>query len=114
MSWTPNKIAKWHKKTFPNATLESQLLKLEEESKELVEARNSDSAKYFEELADVVIVATVLKIRFNSKLAERFFEIDIAYNPKTPFGKIVDKKMDINAKRKWKFENGVYRHEDIK
>ena len=46
MKWTDKKIVNWHKKTFPDCTIESQLAKLDEELKEVVEAqRNGEKEK---------------------------------------------------------------------
>ena len=46
MKWTDDKIIEWHKETFPDATLESQLLKLDEELKEVVDAQRENKKEH--------------------------------------------------------------------
>lgn len=108
--WNVKTIAEWHKRTFPEATLESQLLKLDEELKEVVAAKRAREFEHFyNELADVYIVACSLKIRFNSTIGSYFLGL-IEENPAPNMQERIDKKMDENLKRKWEFKNGVYRH----
>ena len=112
MKWTTEKIVEWHKNTFVNATLENQLLKLEEELTEVVDAqRAAKLEESYDELADVYIVAIVLKHRFNSTAGSYFVGL-CEYCPPKDLYKRVDKKMNENVKRKWKFDPdaGVYRH----
>ena len=113
MKWTDKKIVDWHKKTFPDCTYESQLAKLDEELKEVVEAqRNGEKEKSYDEVADVYIVSTVLKERFNSTIGKHFIGLLNEY-PAPELSKRVDRKMDINAKRTWHKVNGVYRHKEV-
>ena len=93
-------IVEWHKKTFPDATFESQILKLEEE---LFEYNKSYDE---EELADVLIVSIVLAKRFKSQIGYDIF----AYYYDKCCDELIIEKMKINKKRTWHKVNGVYRH----
>lgn len=107
-----DKIIEWHKKTFPDATLTSQLMKLEEELREAIVARKHETTdKMLDELTDAYIVATSLVGRFDSAVGA-FFLMFVKAHPIPGLKERVDKKMEINAKRKWVFKNGVYRHGD--
>lgn len=111
MKWTDKDIVDWHIKTFPDADLPSQLMKLEEELKEFYEAiHKKDNKSIRQELADVYIVCIVLRNRYKSYVGlyilHHFF-----FSDKTM--KCVYKKMDINVQRTWVKVNGVYRHKDI-
>lgn len=107
MKWTDKDIVEWHKKTFPDADLHSQLMKLEEELKEYKEAYND--IKKRQELADVYIVCLVLRKRYKSYIGlfilQHFFISDRTME-------YVYAKMDVNSKRTWVKINGVYRHKD--
>lgn len=112
MKWTDEKIVEWHKKTFPDCTYESQLAKLDEELKEVSEAQKKGNYEHsFDELADVYIVATVLKERFNSAIAKYFLAWEDGWQTPSLFER-VDRKMDLNSKRVWHKVNGVYRHKE--
>ena len=112
MNWTYEKIVEWHKKTFPDCTYESQLAKLDEELKEVVEAqRNRLIENSFDELANVYIVSTVLKERFNSTIGA-YFTLLLNEHPVPSLFERVDRKMDANQKRTWHKVNGVYRHKE--
>jgi hypothetical protein len=112
MKWTDKKIVNWHKKTFPDCTLESQLAKLDEELKEVVDAqRSGEKEKSYDELADVYIVSTVLKERFDSTIGKYFIGL-LNENPAPESLKRVDRKMNVNSKRTWTKVNGVYRHKE--
>ena len=112
MKWTDEKIVEWHKKTFPDRTYESQLAKLDEELKEVVEAQeNGEKEKSYDERADVYIVSLVLAERFDSTVGLYFIGLLEDYPP-PELSKRVDRKMDINAKRVWNKVNGVYRHKE--
>ena len=109
-NWNIKSITEWHKRTFPETTLESQLLKLDEELKEVVEAQRARNFEHsYNELVDVYIVACSLKERFNSTMGSYFVGL-IDENPSPNMQARIDKKMDENLKRKWEFKNGVYRH----
>lgn len=108
--WNVKTIAEWHKRTFPEATLGNQLLKLDEEVKEVIEAQRAREFKRsYDELADVYIVACSLEGRFNSAVGSYFVSL-IDEAPAPNMQDRIDKKMDENLKRKWEFKNGVYRH----
>lgn len=102
-------ILDWHKETFPDANLDTQLRKLAEEDNELYHA-DEGSEEYKEEYADVYISIVGLS-RFNKDLADNEFynlgfngclDLDEAYEA-------IDKKMAINRQRKWqKSEDGIY------
>lgn len=112
MKWTDEKIVAWHKKTFPDCTYESQLLKLDEELNEVVEAQwNGLIEQSYDELADIYIVSKVLKERFNSIIGAYFIGL-LNEHPCPELSKRVDRKMDRNKKRTWQKVNGVYRHKE--
>ena len=112
MKWTVDKIVNWHKKTFPDCTYESQLAKLDEELKEVVDAqRNGEKEKSYNEAADVYIVSVVLFGRFKSTIGAYFIGFLEEYQV-PELSKRVDRKMDINKKRTWQKVNGVYRHKE--
>ena len=104
-------VKKWHKKTFPGATLAGQLVKLEEEANELLKTKTREEEK--QELADVFIVCAGLD-RWNSKIGnyivnkhldampvEILFELILAIND----------KMKKNRKRIWKKSaDGCFHH----
>lgn len=107
-----SEIVEWHKKTFPDCTYESQLAKLDEELNEVSEAQKKGNYEHsFDELADVYIVATVLKERFNSAIAKYFLAWEDGWQTPSLFER-VDRKMEVNQKRTWQKVNGVYRHDD--
>ncbi|HID69693.1 MAG TPA: DUF550 domain-containing protein [Desulfobacterales bacterium] len=85
-----NEIIEWHRGTFPNATEKAILLKLTEESEELIKAIENDT-NIIEEIADVVIVAVAFLARRRLWLED-----------------VVSTKLDINKSRKWgdEDENG--------
>jgi hypothetical protein len=107
-----DEILEWHEKTFPKADIKSQLLKLDEELKEVVDAqRNGEKEKSYDELADVYIVSLVLEKRFKSTIGAYFIGLLQEY-PAPESMKRVKNKMKINKKRTWHEENGVYRHDE--
>lgn len=102
-------ILEWHKTTFPLCTVESQLLKLDEELKEVIECvLKSESSQ--EELADAYIVSLVLAKRYKSTIGGYF--VGLFSKEYTALWENVKKKMEINKMRKWKKVEGVYRHEE--
>lgn len=105
------KISKEHEDLFPLATLETQMLKLEEELTECERATDAYSIK--NELADCLIVCCGIH-RFAPKVAllilcaiENTAE---HFGIKQPLLRIAGQKWEINKKRKWKIENGIYHH----
>lgn len=104
-------IKEWNEETFPDATLVGQLAKLEEEFKELAEAKELEEKE--KELADVFIVLGGLR-RWESHVG-RHFENKFAED--MPFGLLgcllgeIQKKMKINRKRVWKKSgDGKFHH----
>lgn len=110
-------IAKWNKETFPDATVDGQVLKLSEEFDELrddIEAGNSLTS----EKADCFIVAAALKERFNNALGR--FVLDYLIEEMTDqsekiaaeYFEAIEKKMEINRARVWKkMTDGRFKHE---
>lgn len=110
--WTPDRIVKWHKETFPDATKESQLLKLEEEIREVLDARRKkDLSLLYEELSDVYIVCVTLDKRYDSYIGKFFLFVLDELGIDVSRG--VEEKMKVNCSRNWvKNEKGTYRHAD--
>ena len=108
MIWELEDIVNWHIKTFPDVDLKSQKLKFLEEYKEYLESGD------IMELADMAIVNIILIERFNYSY---LFTIMLSEQSKLDdlslLNKAIQKKMNINAKRKWIVKDGVYRHEDL-
>lgn len=112
MSETFKTIAKWHKETFPDATLEGQIKKYDEEKSEFETATGEDRLT---ELADMVIVsAGVYRFDrdFGSFLCARTYMIasDAGFDM-TELWHAIDKKMETNRRRVWqKTEDGRFHH----
>lgn len=111
MKETMLSIMQWHAETFPNATLDGQLAKYQEEQQEFVDTKYKD----VEELADMFIVACGIA-RFD--LWEGAFYVhdvyewleDSKFKPQKLFKSVV-RKMKKNRKRTWHKENGLYKHD---
>ena len=111
MNETIYTIMRWHAETFPDATLEGQLVKYQEELNEWIESNYSNAS----ELADMFIVACGIA-RFD--LQEGFFHIADVYDWYASAEELqlagledaVNKKMEINRQRKWNKGNGEYKH----
>ena len=109
-------IEKWNKETFPDATVDGQVLKLSEEFDELRDAiENADVLT--SEKADCFIVAAALKERFNNALGQ--FVLDYLIEEMTDqseaiaaeYFEAIEKKMEINRARAWnKMPDGRYKH----
>ena len=105
-------IVEWHKKTFPDVTMDSQLKKLDEEIGELCEAIKAGVKNHaVKEVADVYIVSRVLADRFNSWIGNYFLGLLDEY-PVPRMMSEVEKKMEINKNRIWHKVDGVYRHKE--
>ena len=120
---TIQSIIKWHAETFPDATLQGQAQKFQEEKKEYLAATNIKDKT--EELADVFIVGCGIA-RFDMMFAAAVFSyvnqeyikmykiVSRATTPlmmaKNLFEEAINKKMEKNRKRKWHKGNGVYKH----
>lgn len=95
-------IAAWHEYTFPDATEESQILKLEEEFGE-----------YLEELADVFIVAASLSERWGNMMGTFTMKAVVKHAGKDAdlLMRKICEKMNVNAARNWvKLPDGRYKH----
>lgn len=97
------KMAKEHEALFPLADLQSQENKLSEELFEVLQ-----------ELVDVLIVGAGIN-RFNPKEAyELKWKIEkvceILYIPLPTFEDAVNRKWQINLKRKWEWNGKTYHH----
>lgn len=107
-------IMEWHKETFPDATLEGQLSKFEDEVKEYVYSADA----CVEEIADMYIVACgIMRFDFRKgfdKLYEVFMYLGCTDIEPDVFLDIVDKKMEKNRARKWTKLNGKYQHKEEK
>lgn len=108
MTETILSIAKWHEETFPNATLEGQLVKYRDEESEWI----ASDCKDVTELADMLIVACGIA-RFDI-LEGMFFIADVmdwASGCCMPsLMDAVQEKMKVNRQRKWAISNGKYQH----
>lgn len=102
-------LSKEHAALFPNATAESQLYKLEEEIKELEDAKTN--TQVIKELADIVIVcaglyrwfkSTALVIDFYFAMLNKFIWHEVV--------KEVDRKWQVNKARKWEWNGKTYKH----
>ena len=108
MSETIKSIILWHEQTFPDATLMGQLGKFADERKEF------EQEPSLEEWSDMFIVACGIA-RFDSILALHYFSdcfkiLERQAIRNTYIQQAVDKKMQINRKRKWGIGKGNYQH----
>lgn len=104
-------IVEWHKKTFPDASEISQILKLDEEFKEYKESSPADVPHAF---ADCLIVAVALTFRYKNPLGKFVFEmLTMLGMPDEPALVALREKMQINRERVWiKMPDGSYIHEE--
>lgn len=115
-------IAQWHEKTFPDATLETQIEKFHDELNEFDDAIEYTDNLHdaFVELADCAIVACGL-CRWGMAGANAFAKVVyLAHNmrgftdndpdPVQLLLSAIDAKMEINRKRKWNNDHGKYQH----
>lgn len=111
MKETIKSIIEWHEQTFPDATLEGQIEKFDDELSEYGES------ECLEELADLFIVACGIA-RFNfiealpcfakvERLLKLWEKISVS---RRAFEIVVNKKMQINRKRKWGKQGNSYQH----
>lgn len=98
------KMSKEHEKLFPNATLESQIWKLEEEISEFENAE--DEYEEIKESADIVIVCAGL-YRWCPKVA---LSVKDFYLDSPLIEEEVNRKWQINLKRKWEWNGKTYHH----
>lgn len=113
MKETIASIIKWHEQTFPDATLEGQIEKFDDEVKEFYEAELlSDEAAT--ELADCFVVGCGMA-RFSFLSAMNAFSFVLGYlvgedEFAKKFLSAVENKMQTNRKRKWSVGKGNYQH----
>ena len=99
-------IIEWHTKTFPDATMEGQLIKLEEEMNELANSANSEEG--LKEAADVYIVLCGLK-RWDSYIGN--FVMYYGFSYEDDLYEAIVEKMNKNKARVWaKTAEGTYHH----
>lgn len=105
---TPQSISDWSVEVFPTLTEEAQNIKLFEEVLEFFKAKTLEEK--IKELADIYIVACILKYRFGSDLGfyvfRTLFKIEMV-----GVYKAIDEKMKINRNRIWKWNGKTYHHE---
>lgn len=106
------KYSKLHEKLFPNATLESQVWKLEEEINEFCYADLREAS--IRELADIWIVLGGL-YRWCPKTAVAMYNYfsDSDIDALCGIDNIeaeVNRKWQINLKRKWEWNGKTYKH----
>lgn len=109
------KIKQWNAETFPDATPEGQLAKLDEEFGELDEAKTMEERE--KELADIFIVLGGL-LRWGSRLANYVLNSLLETMPTEILEKLlkaIDAKMEVNEERTrkglWKKQpDGSYHH----
>lgn len=106
------KVSEVHAQLFPDATLDSQIKKFEEEFDEVKHAakvlKSDEETK--NELADLFIVACGIK-----RFSEPLFTILQAGLVKgvlnrLEYAEAIVNKMNKNIKRKWNNTNGLYKH----
>lgn len=105
-------IMQWHADTFPDATLDDQLEKYQEEQREYIES----GCKDIKELADMFIVACGVA-RFDMCEGLYYFaDVDDWFGEDATISwgdlfKAVSEKMAVNRQRTWHKENGLYKHD---
>lgn len=106
-------IIEWHKEHFPVATLKGQRDKWIEE---LNEFNNATGKHRIEELADLFIVACGIARFSTIEAMNAFAQVDAAIQMDRingvlyDFQQFIENKMIINTSRKWKIDNGQYKH----
>lgn len=113
MKETIDTIIKWHTETFPEATLDGQIEKFEEEEKEYQETPYATEESLYE-LADMVIVsAGIARFNYTEGIRMLCYTIDNAEFTVCDIWQAVEKKMEKNRKRIWnKTADGQYHHEN--
>lgn len=110
-----DKVMKIQGKLFPDATLETQAAKFEEEAKEHLAAKSYDES--VKELADMCIVACGI-MRFSDNVGKCLLggcvtPIMYEKDKVEDLFKAVCDKMNKNQKRKWDNDNGYYKHVSV-
>lgn len=106
------KVSEIHEQLFPDATLESQIKKFEEEYEEVEHAAKvlMSDEEIKNELADLFIVACGIK-RFSKPLSI-FLQAGLVKGipDSQEYAEAIVAKMNKNIKRKWNNKNGLYKH----
>ena len=113
MAETINTIIEWHKQTFPDATIEGQEQKWEDEREEWENTSSGTPDELFE-LADMVIVCCGI-MRFDYAKGFNYLAATMDKLCVTPLDGeelwgAIENKMQINRNRKWDKGNGSYQH----
>lgn len=113
MKETIKSIIEWHEQTFPDATLEGQIEKFDDEVKEFYEAELlSDEAAT--ELADCFVVGCgIARFSFLSAMNAFSFVLDYLVGEDEfakKFLSAVENKMAINRKREWNKIGNKFQH----
>ena len=107
------KMAKEHEKLFPNASLESQIWKLEEEINEFCSAYLPEAS--IRELADIwIVLGGLYRWCPKTAVAMYYYYSDGDINALYGINNIeaeVNRKWQINLKRKWVWNGKTYQHE---
>lgn len=106
-------IIKWHEQTFPDATIRGQIEKWFDEEKEFKQTIQGTEEEIYE-LADLVIVSAGI-MRFNYGLGFDFLARTLQHMINVDYiGQVlweaVERKMQINRKRKWTIGKGNFQH----
>lgn len=115
MKETIQSIINWHAETFPDATLGGQIIKYREELSEYLAAVKSQNMEdMYSEWADLLIVCCGIA-RFEIMAAPIYImrTMDFIIVNNLDVGdciEAINKKMEINRKRDWNFNNGQYKH----
>lgn len=113
-------IARWHRETFPDATLLTQLEKFKEETQEWHNSQHITDEGIIvgdiSELADMFIAACGIA-RFNRIDAIFNFmyvadELENSTYASIDLEQAIDAKMEINRARKWNNKDGYYKHKE--
>lgn len=112
MKETIKSIIEWHEQTFPDATLEGQTDKYNNEYNEYYMAKTKESI--LEELADMFIVTIgILRLDFREGLFFMNDALRTFYDSTYTWGQLeetINKKMQINRKRKWNKIGNKFQH----
>jgi hypothetical protein len=108
MEETIKSIIEWHEHTFPDATLDGQIEKFNDEHKEWERAETDEDE--IQEAADMFIVCCGIA-RFSLRIALSFFDIvAMVSSAYAGFDDVINEKMQINRQRKWAVGKGNYQH----
>lgn len=113
MKETIDGIIQWHTETFPEATIDGQKGKWEEEFEEFTNTSSGTTDELFE-LADLIIVSCgIMRFDYAEGFNHLSYTIDLMYSTRIRGHQLwlaVEQKMAENRKRKWCKGNGNYRH----